>query len=141
MELSNHINLADPKIRRALFETGKWSRIIAIISIVVLALVAIGAAIAWFFLADEMNEALFNNPMLPASPTYLVVMYTATVVLGIFVSILLFRFGGTLKGAGPMQPLGNTEINTAFGHLLTILKFYAVFSVLSLLSNVVMMFF
>jgi len=137
MELSNHINLADPKIRRVLFETGKWSRIIAIISGVILALFAIGIGVAALFAGDQMREAFFDNPMLPASPIQLIVLYSLTIILGIYVSIKLFQFGKLLKGRGPMQPLSTADIKTAFGHLLNILKYYAIFSVISLLMNVV----
>lgn len=141
MNHTDQINLGDPLIRRALYETGKWSRLIAIISGVLLALLAIIIAVVFVALPEEMNDAFLQNPMLASmSPVYLGVMYVATVVLGIYMSVKLFQFGKTLKGNGPLQHLSNSEINLAFGHLLTILKVYAVFSVLSLLGNAVMMF-
>ena len=137
MDLSNQINLADPIIRRALHETGKWSRIIALISGIILALVALVAVGVFTAAPDAMDEALFNNPMLPQSPIYLIVLYTASVLVGIVVSFFLYRFGSMLKGGGPTHPLANTEINSAFGQLALLLKCYAVFSVLSLVGSLV----
>jgi hypothetical protein len=147
MDHTDQINLGDPVIRHALYEAGKWSRLIAIISGVLLGLFAVGIAIAFILvlafpeIMDEaLNEAFLDNPMLASmSPVYLGVMYVATVAIGIYVSIKLFQFGKLLKGNGPLQQLSNSEINLAFGHLLNTLKVYAVFSVVSLLGNLVMM--
>jgi len=140
MELSNHINLADPSIRRALYETGKWSKIFAIISGVLLLIIALGAISVLAFAPGVMNEAFLENPILPQSPTYLLVVYSASLILGIFVSVLLFRFGSALKDGGPTQPLANSKINSAFKQLAMLLKYYAIFSVLSLIGSLVMLF-
>lgn len=137
MEFSNHINLADPAVRRALFETGKWSRLIAIVSGIILLLIALGALGVFIFVPGALDEAFFDNPMLPQSPAYLIVLYTASVLVGIVVSFLLYRFGSTLKGGGPTHPLANTEINSAFGQLALMLKCYAVFSGVSLVGSLV----
>ncbi len=141
MNHTDQINLGDPVLRHALYEAGKWSRIIAIISGVLLGLMAIGIAIVLIAMPTVMNEAFLENPMLATmSPIYIGVMYVATVVLGIYVSIKLFQFGTILKGNGPRQALSNTATNKAFSNFLNILKVYAIFSVLSLVANLVMMF-
>ncbi len=141
MNHTDQINLGDPIVRHALYEAGKWSRRIAIISGILLGLAAIGIAIAVLVMPAFLNEAFLENPMLASmSPIYLGVMYVATVIIGIYVSIKLFQFGTILKGNGPRQALSNTATNEAFSNFLNILKVYAIFSVLSLVANLVMMF-
>jgi len=141
MELSNYINLADPNIRFAFYEAGKWSRLIAIITGIFMALAILFIAAFVLFAPEVMTDAFLDNPVFASmSPTYLIVMYSATVLMGLFVSVLLFRFGSTLKGQGPSQPLSNTEINNAFSDLLMILKYYAIFSIVNLVGSVVMLF-
>jgi len=83
-----------------------------------------------------------NNPMLADYPmTYLGITYALTMVLGIFVAIKLYLFGKLLKGKGQEVPLDNYDINHAFRHLLDVLKYYTVFSVLSLIGSLVMLVF
>ncbi|MFK8058092.1 MAG: hypothetical protein AB8F78_18335 [Saprospiraceae bacterium] len=140
MELSNHINLADPVIRRALYETGRWSKMLGIISGIFLALGVLIVAAIFLVMPQEMNSAFLENPALAGmSSTYLIVLYSATMILGVLMSVLLFKFGSTLKGRGPSQQLSNSEINAAFSNFTSILKFYAIFSVLSLVGSLVML--
>lgn len=116
-------------IRSFIYDTSKWTRLLAIVGFVTSALIAISALSVGAVL-NTLSATNPANPMLQMNPLFLTLAYLIFALITFYPSYLLLKFSTSAKQA--VLYADQPSLHTAMAKLKSFFKFYGVLTIIGI---------
>lgn len=133
----SNLQISDPRLARAFAGAGRWSRILAIVAFVVLAIFALTLLLAFGTIMGLLSLQPQFSGIASLGAVGVGILFFVYIALFGYIAYLLFRFGTLLRGARD-QPISNAAIEKAFKYFTRLMIINVAFIALAVLLAVVL---